>query len=925
MNIQLPNSDVTDTLSFTVADGSDPLRLLHVVVVRPVRKPKVEVLQPNMHLRRSIIFLGENDNKNLSCADAFIVLVSRSTELARNGLLLRVPFIDRAYQLLETPNNITCSSGNEDNCSFDLPTNGEISFDGESAVEISRDEMIVPVLSDTIKDTVSAWTAKACTLITQEGSIYDEEGGEGTLNAQEDTSTAQKETLITPKAALLENTASSIKSQSRKISMKRPVSAQPVLVLPPRPTIQYNISPQNEQSPQDFLVSRYYNTLYSLTTPLSYFPKTALSRLRHMCKDIPDLLKAALSTTLLSKELLILRQQEKMGLSTLVTEGSSPLRILKFEHENQQVFASRHYVELASESKFDKLVMQLKIREAQLQILVLMELLLCLNIDEADFLRSNAKNVEKQNALSKKPSLVRRRKSQRIIPTLLGQGFIDLDPQSSIPDEQNPTCELSLYKFLLSLLDQLGIWGVLLGKSDSKSDDHTYGFLAYVLVPYYNKTLPLIVQFIIKSFKSFHLSLKVPKKASRLASTPTDPAEALPSSSSSTKHKLKFSKTLLSKEKIPLLKKSSSSIEASDLQHPLLLKRSKSSLSAKNMQKRQVDVLGSKQMGKSEELVDLDLKSQPLFLFCDARKIKTASISQPNTLETPQVEATPRKQTLSRSINGSNFISSIPQVEATPTKARSATDLGSPEVFATPMNYRISDRGPEEYELPDLAGSGKRKGQLSVYEKLAIIEMERVPTEKDSINGTVLSEHDVHGNSSNEAVIESSPLKIISSPFKPSNEFTGNNSAPATRIHPDLNRLPPGNPKKRKRRSLKRVSSKATNNQVRSPEKIIPQTTKPMPKSQDESVEALETKALETKMSKPLGSLSHAPTGLSSLDIFKETSVSPAQVNPVTISKAAKASSHSFNFHSGDTDLDSDLEKLVAAPRAPIKKYPRRK
>lgn len=903
MNAESIDQNAVASITFTVSDGSDSLRSLSVTVVRPLHNVTVDLLHPSMLPRRKFLVLGQDVCDQLGTNDAFYVSISKLLEPIRHGLLLRIPAFARAYELLDAQTNLldkddgpkfkthSLHSRDKTNCESTATT---LTIEDEDMEEQAMGSQIgsdSPILLGSVAETLTAWGAKELVSIPTDDEVP-------------------------------------------KISMKRPRTSQRSLPLPPpRKTLQYNISPQNEQTPRDFIISRYYNTLYSLTTPLSYFPKTALNRLRNMHKDDRTGLKDALESVLLSTEQLNHRQREKLGLSKFVGGALSSLFLLAFEQENQEIFASRNYDELNKDSSFENLVLNLKIREAQLQILVIAEMLICMEVDENIFISIN--ESIKETPIKRKRSLVRTQKKKRLIPTLLGLGMEDADNSTGSTQDDKKTNLLTLYRLLLSLIDQLGIWGVFQGKSSEKEDDHNYGFLAYVLVPYYNKTLPVIVQFIIKSFKNIQPSFKVPKKSASRQPSVSEPEEAS-NSEHSNKRKSKFLKTHLSSNKLPFLKRTSTTIESSDLRQPILLKRSKSSLSAKNMQKRQVDMLGSKaELNTDQE--DSELKSQPLFLFCDARKVKSVTMSTSSTVEIAQVEATPTKPSMNsgNSINSSSFVD-------TAGSAKEKKDL--PQVFATPSNVRVvaydlnNDYSAEEYNRNEGNGSSRKQTML---EKLTGVVVDSSPVTAFSTpfrkNST---DTNVFLNTPEDVIIKSSPEKVISSPIKRSTKpgepititsspvFVANLSgSPRNLITKKVTKPKDG----------VNVKGAALSKEVALEEEVA---------ASKEDIASKQISSSNTKQAKPKSkSISSRPTkkrvkpnlgydckavphpalsvAFDNLKIFQDPPLSQTSASVEEPREVLPA--QPFNFDIMDTDLDSDLEKLMSAPKPPIKKYLRKK
>jgi len=493
-------------------------------------------------------------------------------------------------------------------------------------------------------------------------------------------------------------------------------------------------SPQYQDDPLMFIYSRYFSILYSLTTPLSYFPKTSLARVKILCDNEQEKLSQTLEKLYLSIEEMDSRHQGKYGILKNLFSEKAPLPSMvktKIEYENQLSFVSKHSDlidkvksslirtkpvdsidnEDQQNSKSDnlademlsRLILQLKIREAQLQVILIFEILCSWNISEKEFLEKSMKKHEKElkkKDREAKKSLVRKRKQPRkIIPTFLGMG-VNVSDNPIVDRECEKLNEYAVYKCLNALVDRLGLWDTLLGNSNT--NDNAYGFLGYVLVPYYNKKLPIVLKYVVDKVKDLNMKLSfVPKPKSKpdaKSSLNSPRKQSSPQSETAineVRRSSKYNKTLLRK---PELRKSATigSLNDNDLLPAFTIKRSKSNLSSKNLQKRQVDmsVNGPKKdtskttVGRSKSLSEASQASSELLIFGNASRVKPSSIKKPSKV--PQIEATPVK---------ARVLHSLSQIKATPLKQLSMDHLpglerttGIPEIQETPMtNGRIAD------------------------------------------------------------------------------------------------------------------------------------------------------------------------------------------------------------------------------------------
>ncbi|PIS53298.1 hypothetical protein CJI97_002963 [Candidozyma auris] len=85
------------------------------------------------------------------------------------------------------------------------------------------------------------------------------------------------------------------------------------------------------------------------------------------------------------------------------------LTICKYEAENREQLLRRHFLGAASDENRQNVIFDLKRREAQLQILVIMQILLNWGVDETKFLRRSLKKQEEVQKKTHKPSLVRKK------------------------------------------------------------------------------------------------------------------------------------------------------------------------------------------------------------------------------------------------------------------------------------------------------------------------------------------------------------------------------------------------------------------------------------------------------------------------------------------------------------------------------------
>lgn len=820
--------------TFTVSGGSDSSKL-RISILHPVSYLDVTTLSPQAIGTKKIVFLETKDVHLLDNLPFFRVKQFDDNEkFLQYGYLSRCPGLTNAYSL------INCG---KDSVSETRLGNSPEEFEGKTINELR------PVVAPTIQDTIEMWRCE-----------------------------------------LPQDIA---KKQLNGFSMKPPA---PELPPPPHKLFPHTISPKSESDPFKFLLSRYYSTLYSLTTPLSYFPKTALARFKIMCGNDKAVMKTHLLSVYLTTDQLEDRYNTKFGLENPkeapLTSGS------KYEVESRQLFASKYLADTLDEAKLGKFVLELKIREAHLQILVLMELLLAWPIDEEQFLSEMPSRQAKSASASLKRSLVRRKGTKKkIIPTFLGVGVQDAkSPEKPV---KKPIDELLLYTSLIALVDQMGIWDSLLGRIKGAKDESMFGFLAYVLVPFFNKQLPKVVEFVVQKVKELRPKLTVPKsKSSKKLKLPEDVSTEAPAPSEhdaqATRKTSRFAKVLLSPSQKPFLQHAATT--GKELQPAFLLKRSKSNLGSKNLKRRQVDMSVTNSQ-------DTEEPGRPRsFLFGDARKIKSISSSAALSNIT-QVGATPMKRT---------------QSAAAPSMARSMpTRHGTSQVLATPSNVRVVDIHQQILETPQHSSGqfAKPARGPSILDRLSELAppMADIKIVSSPVKGSPEAASNLFLRSSD--VITSSPqLAVTSSPVITQTQKKSKPGEPIaideSPFRSNLNGLPPPKSKKgRLFRTTKLVRKKKldgnANRQFLRPD---------LGTSDIPSLTHSETTMQESFVRTEVG------TSLFAVPLPSLLAQREQKTGGLTVAKSTSTS-----FEGSDTDSDSDLEKLLSsAPKPAIRKYSRK-
>ncbi|KAI5961633.1 uncharacterized protein KGF55_003950 [Candida pseudojiufengensis] len=372
------------------------------------------------------------------------------------------------------------------------------------------------------------------------------------------------------------------------------------------PEFQFSMKPPSKinkeefQDPITFLKNRYYQSLYSLNEPLVYFPKTSIPRFKNLCKS-----KSQISEILSSIILNIDNFDSRYGPDVLINSN-----ICEYEMNHRSNFMVKNGIRVTEEKiegittdQVQNYILDLKIREAQLQIILIFEFLLNFQIDEEEFLKVNSKRQEsmmKKTQENQKPSLVRSKRKKTIR---------SLSPEVRLADPDFVT-----YSYLNKLIDRLNLWDVLTTKKDKDSKN----ILQHVLILYYHKNLPQLTKFVIDNMKGINMKLTTSKKKSKV-DVPSKKIER------------------------PKLVKNDNSDLIKDISIASL-KRSKSNLGqSKDLDKRQIN-LELKPIKKSSSTIE---ESSSL-IFSKAKRNKTISATAgPSTTFTQsfsQIQATPAKQ-----------------------------------------------------------------------------------------------------------------------------------------------------------------------------------------------------------------------------------------------------------------------------------------
>jgi DNA replication regulator SLD3 len=434
----------------------------------------------------------------------------------------------------------------------------------------------------------------------------------------------------------------------------------------------------NINDPLDYFMDRYFSNLYFLTTPLTFFTKSAFSKLKSLCLNDIKFYESILSQFIISLGPFDTRHAfANNGLlnsaSLFETEEiyrndfiSKSLNLVDFD------IHSTDYAE--TNRSLSTTLNNFKVREIQLQILILFELIHITERDDTKlFERASKSNIRKR--------LVGKR---RVTPVINGMAItVDNEPPNKDP--------LTVNQLLDVYIDKLAINDLLNGSSSS--EHYSPKFINYVVVPFFDKKCPNSVRHMIKkikgpSFKRSTVNYTEKTKAAKFK-------RPLIQRSNSSQIKLEDIAELK-----PSLSRSNSDLES--------IKRSSSFNTNPNiLSKREIDMSipvpsESKPMKK--------INSQ---IFSRVGKITTSTSSLKITESYRQVEATPVKKT------------KIVDVINTPDEAQAPDSVKSVVVRSGPdeniiVSSPVAMRTPMTLRSPiTLRSNSKRPGEPLDFKGLA--------------------------------------------------------------------------------------------------------------------------------------------------------------------------------------------------------------
>jgi hypothetical protein len=262
-----------------------------------------------------------------------------------------------------------------------------------------------------------------------------------------------------------------------------------------------------QTDPMKVIQAKYYETLYIAKTPLVYFAKSNLSRIRSRCKEeFPSSKKRYLNRLLSTLNSLILSIYEldlkydfdwlSSFIKSDISSSSHPLGP-KFSDLEMTCLANwKSHIEFSDSSQAKKSIDELKLRDIQLQIIILLEILA---VEEKN--PKKTKQADSQNPVTfpQATGLIRRRKKHK------------KESKSS-----NGTPAIQPDMLVDILFDRLCIWQALNEAAPTKVNenkdatptDKILEFCHEVILPYFGSRLPVKTKAMLKKVSGSSLVKK---------------------------------------------------------------------------------------------------------------------------------------------------------------------------------------------------------------------------------------------------------------------------------------------------------------------------------------------------------------------------------------------------------------------------------
>lgn len=444
---------------------------------------------------------------------------------------------------------------------------------------------------------------------------------------------------------------SAVPKNQLKLNMAPPINSSPV---------QTSNHDDTTNDPFDYFLDKYFENLYMLTTPLTFFTKSVFARLKTLSVNDMGFYESILSQFLIKVDQFdarhLVSNNGLLNAPTLFEKEEiyrkgfvkKSLNLVDFDvHSTNFQETNRSLVSILD---------SFKVREMHLQMIILLELI---NITKRDDVKLFKKPKDKKLRKKKKNNLVGRKK----LATVINGGAIPVSGETAIDE---PT-ELTYNQLLDAYIDKLTIIDLL--RAQGTSDHNAAKFINHIVIPYFDKSCPASVKYLIKKVKGPSFKPAVPAKQKKRTVSLTD----------------------VNSIKRPTLERtSSSSVKLEDIEELRgSMRRSNSDLSAL---KRTSSFTGASLLSKRQVDMSLPAPVEPRALKKTNSQIfnrvgkKITSSALKLTTSVSQVEATPMKKTK--------------VVDVMQTPADSKTEKGEDLVNSVEQNNSIHSSSPLVQRTP---------------------------------------------------------------------------------------------------------------------------------------------------------------------------------------------------------------------------------
>ncbi|CCK70903.1 Sld3p KNAG_0F02380 [Huiozyma naganishii CBS 8797] len=284
--------------------------------------------------------------------------------------------------------------------------------------------------------------------------------------------------------------------------------------------------------PHNYIQAKYYDILFSFQTPLVYFVKSNLPRLKNMCKAaFGQPYVNHYQNLILELLLCIPKFDERYNKTAILTSDY----VIDNKHGlvQRDDCLKKYGLNNVSENKdvFDDVIKLMKAREIKLQLILLLELI---HINKLDTNFTNFEKVSKSRfkkrsinvmrgrgvpLTRKRKNKAKKKEEESKQNNYISEAVTDYCEQLDIYVDKLAIVELLIEAEVSSeqvaTEDRTDLQELKKNIVTRSNEASSVGFTSYILVPYFNKAVPNTVKFIMKKFKGPSLTKRhIPEQQS---------------------------------------------------------------------------------------------------------------------------------------------------------------------------------------------------------------------------------------------------------------------------------------------------------------------------------------------------------------------------------------------------------------------------